>query len=101
MSDKNNPPTVMNLSDKNIRRGRGRPKGSRNRVPPREQSSFTVRNVPPGTQVLLSIMADEGGLTIGQILKQAVDEYWAARQPTRNQKTEAKFAEVKKLFGIR
>jgi hypothetical protein len=81
-------------------RPRGRPPGSKNKTPARQHTKFTIMDVEPGTQALLSIMASEAGLTMGEILKQAIAEYWAARAPTSNRKSDQKMDQIRRLMGI-
>jgi hypothetical protein len=90
----------INGSDQNIRRPRGRPPGSPNKRPAKPRRSFTIRDVPQGTQAMIAILAGQAGITQGELLALAVSEYAASRSPTRNQKRDAKLDEVRRLFGI-
>jgi len=90
----------MKMSDKYIHAPRGRPKGSRNRVPRREHTSFTIRDLPDSIRNYLTTLAVLQGITVGQALTLCVDEYMAARAPTSNRKSDARLDEIRRLFGV-
>jgi hypothetical protein len=73
---------------------RGRPPGPKDRKPAREHPTWTVRDVAAVAQVYAYMIAKESGLTLGEVVTAAVEEYWASRSPGSNKNVEQKYSTI-------